>query len=494
MVAVLFAGLQPVSAQSDSQGFAIRGAHIDLRTQVMTMPALKQLALEASQDGLNTLIMEWEAAFPFEKHSTICKKGAYTKEEIREFVRYCASVGIDVIPLQNCFGHCDYILRHQRYNSLREDKKDPSQVCPLCPECHQVFTEIFTEVAALHPSKYIHIGADETRLLGKCRKCAAKVKEEGTSKLFVDYVNEMCGIVAALGKTPIIWSDMILKHPEAVAELPKDLIILDWNYGWDPNRFGKLSVIRDAGFEMWGAPSLRSSPDNVFLTMWAKHFQNLSDYIPFSKDFGYTGMIETSWSTSGVYGALYDDSYEVIEMFPMREVYPLNGFRIIQRAYAKAACSPCAPLDWRSFVKEYGEDHFGIAPSQLDAFLAYFEMPQKTVTGAQFKQDYIQRQHDLCVQMQKSFGGIKVKKHKGEFEHFTLMLDIRTNYLAFKLWECGYESEGAASKKELRNIYNDALSLQKRYIKLNKAYLKYPEDSFGDNSYLGKMRIILSNL
>ncbi|MFR6033300.1 MAG: hypothetical protein ACLUKN_09085 [Bacilli bacterium] len=32
-------------------------------------------------------------------------------------------MGIDVIPLQNCFGHCEYILRHDRYINLREDRR-----------------------------------------------------------------------------------------------------------------------------------------------------------------------------------------------------------------------------------------------------------------------------------------------------------------------------------------------------------------------------------
>lgn len=43
----------------------------------------------------------------------------------------------------------------------------------------------------------------------------------------------MCEVVKEMGKKPIIWADIILMHPEAVQELPKDLIYVDWNYGWD---------------------------------------------------------------------------------------------------------------------------------------------------------------------------------------------------------------------------------------------------------------------
>ena len=159
--------LTAIPSIAQNEDFEVKGMHIDLRTQVMTIDALKQLATDASQNGINTIVMEWEATFPFEKHPTLCNKLAYTKKEVESFVSHCTGLGIDVIPLQNCFGHCDYILRHQRYAAIREDAKDPSQVCPTrIGRCKEVFTEIFSEVVAMHPSKYIHIGADETRLLG----------------------------------------------------------------------------------------------------------------------------------------------------------------------------------------------------------------------------------------------------------------------------------------------------------------------------------------
>jgi hypothetical protein len=45
--------------------FPIRGFHLDLKIQVMTLNALKSLAAELAEMGINTLIMEWEASYPF---------------------------------------------------------------------------------------------------------------------------------------------------------------------------------------------------------------------------------------------------------------------------------------------------------------------------------------------------------------------------------------------------------------------------------------------
>ena len=116
---------------SSSTDFQVRGFHLDFRTQVMSVSAIKDLAHDLSQKGINTLIIEYEASFPFKKHATLSNKYAFTRSEIKEIVNYCSSIGIDVIPLQNCFGHCEYILRHDRYAKLRENKKEISQVCPL---------------------------------------------------------------------------------------------------------------------------------------------------------------------------------------------------------------------------------------------------------------------------------------------------------------------------------------------------------------------------
>src|SRR3954471_17824634 len=160
------------SATAQEKDFVVKGFHLDLRIQVMKMDALKAFAKKLSEQGINTLVMEWEATYPFEKHPLIPNKHAYTKEEIKSFVKYCGDIGIDVIPLQQSFGHVEYILRHERYKDLREDQKDYSQVCPLETKGDSaLFSDLYSELAATHHSKYIHIGGDETYLLGHDKKC-----------------------------------------------------------------------------------------------------------------------------------------------------------------------------------------------------------------------------------------------------------------------------------------------------------------------------------
>ncbi len=83
------------------------------------------------------------------------------KLEIVDFLKYCNGLGIDVIPLQQSFGHVEYILRNEKYKELREDQKDYSQVCPLQTKRDSaLFSDLYTELASTHASKntFIFVG------------------------------------------------------------------------------------------------------------------------------------------------------------------------------------------------------------------------------------------------------------------------------------------------------------------------------------------------
>ena len=214
--------LLPGKVIARDNDFDVKGFHLDLRIQVMTPKALHELANELADFGINTLVMEWEASYPYQKHAVISNQYAYTREEVEAFISHCHSLGIDVIPLQQCFGHVEYILRNERYSHLKEDRKEISQICPLKTEGDSLlFSELFEDMASLHSSQYIHIGGDETYLLGHCADCSRKAAAEGKSKLFVDYMKMITNIIIDMGKTPVMWADILLKHPEAASELPK---------------------------------------------------------------------------------------------------------------------------------------------------------------------------------------------------------------------------------------------------------------------------------
>ena len=490
-----------ISIKANDKDFSIKGFHIDLRCEVMTMNALKDFAKELSDIGINTIIMEWEATFPYQRNATLSNKYAYTQEEIKSFIDYCASLSIDVIPLQNCFGHVEYILRHDRYAHLKEDRKEVSQVCPMqTDECIAVFKDLFEEMAALHPSKYFHIGADETYLLGHCKLCSEKAEKEGKSKLFVDYVKEMCKLAENLGKQPIIWADIIVKYPEAVSELPKNAIFVDWNYGWMRDRFGDMDKLYNAGVTFWGAPSIRSHPDNIYITQWEKHFNNQRDFIPYSRNAGYEGMIMTSWSTSGTYGFTYDSGSEVVEMHPIRYVYPLSGFKIIIAAYGEALKNN-EPINPESFVIDYAIKQFGFTANEGQLLWKILSTPQnEIVKGKDPNNKPVSELKKETLLLQKQMLSLHPKNNKKEFDHLQLMIDIRVQYLSFKELEAHYQSVDFSRDKakylipEFEKLLKEAEEIDVRFTQLNKGFLHDEGIREVNDVRNQKMKILYANI
>ena len=462
--------------------FTVRGFHVDLRIQVMTLDALKALADELAAFGMNTLVMEWEASYPYQNNATISNELAYTREEVRSFVDYCEALGIDVIPLQQCFGHVEYILRHDRYSELKEDRKEISQLCPLKEETDSLlFADLFADMASMHRSEYIHIGGDETYLLGHCPACSLKAATEGKSKLFVDYMKMMCDIVISLGKRPVMWADILLKYPEAATEMPDETIFIDWNYGWKTNYFGDIAALQSQGLEFWGSPSVRSHPDNSYVTCWEKHFNNQRDFIPYSREAGYTGIVMTSWSTSGLYGFTWDVNYEVTDMEQVRNTWPLSGFRILLASYAEALNS-LEPIDPHAFVVRYARERFGLTEAEGELLWETLTIPPELiVNGKPATSPSIAVMRETVEEAVAKMQTLKPQSNTDEFEHFRLMLDIRLHYLKFREAEARFNAPGFSIEDkesvvaDLEGLMAETKDLDRRFAKLNRGFLHETE-------------------
>lgn len=462
----------------DSENFKVKGFHLDLRIQVMTIDALKDFANEMADFGFNTLVMEWEASYPYKEHVTISNEYSYSRKEVESFIKHCRSLGIEVIPLQQCFGHVEYILRNNRYNHLKEDRKDISQICPLkVVEDSLLFRSLFEDMASIHHSNYIHIGGDETYLLGHCPDCSAKVKREGKSKLFVDYMKMICEIVVDLGKRPIMWADIILKYPEAVDALPDETVFVDWNYGWDINHFGDIDKLQDKGFTFWGAPAIRSHPDNWYVTYWEKHLNNQRDFIPYARNADYEGLIMTSWSTSGLYGFIWDVGYEVVEMEQIRNTYPLSGFRILVAAYSQAV-NQKKPIVPHEFVQNYAAERFGLSKEEAKEFCgALLVKPELIVNGEPASGKQFQELLDENDKSRIILNKLEPNRNLKEFDHFRMMFDLRDYYLSFKKIESIYNSKDfdISDSDELIPMLKQLLErgkiLDSRFFSLNKGFL-----------------------
>ena len=513
-IAVL--GFDANDKTSKSDDFSVVAYHVDLRVQIMPMPTLKALAKEISALGFNTLIMEWEATYPYKQHSIISNRYAYSREELTKFINYSEGLGLDVIPLQQSLGHAEYILMHERYAYLRADKRNLSQIDPTqLDAARDFFTELYSDMLSTHQSQYVHIGGDETRILD-CKRCQEAWgddgEELGKSKLYVEYMTMIAEIVIAQGKTPLLWADMILAHPDAIADMPKNVIYIDWNYGWKFDRFGEnpRTLIKKYGLKFWGAPSIRSSPDDYHVTSWSKHMNNQAVYVSYARESGFEGMVLTSWSTSGQYG--YEWFWpEVVEIFPLRQVYPhaypndafrMNTLGFIEAVQQEKTFKP------KDFAHQYAQQRFGLTVGEseklwniltdesLNNKVIIGSSPLSGIKGLPDNKRVVSATLEKVRELQAALTKIVPKKNQKEFAHYHLQIDFREYYLSFRQIQYLVQSTAFSEKNNLKAI-KQLEQLLARSVELNKRFKKLFTGKLYDteierlNQYRNKKAILL---
>ena len=232
--------------------FADRAYMLDIsRDKVPTMGTLRLIVDLLAKFEYNQFQLYTEHTFAYSTHRDVWEAASpLTAEEIRELDAYCALRGIDLVPNQNSFGHLERWLVKPAYNHLAElpqggaplpwggFKKDPTTLCPTDPASLAFLDGLYAELLPNFASGLFNVGCDETfDLLGGGRSAAA-VRERGEGRVYLDFLKQVAALARKHGKRPMFWGDVILKHPELVPELPKDLIALDWGYEGNHLPFG----------------------------------------------------------------------------------------------------------------------------------------------------------------------------------------------------------------------------------------------------------------
>lgn len=216
----------------DAPALAVRGVHLDLKGGTPTIEYLHSVVDRLSSLKINTVMVEYEDKLRYDRHPAIASQSAFSKDEIRNFVEHARELHVEVMPLLQCLGHVEYILKRPEYAAYRESADHVQQWCPENPATFELFTGLADELLELHPhSLYFHIGGDEARQIGECPECAARVAKVGRHRFYLEWVKRICEYVISRGKIPVLWDDMLARHePELIDELPAEAILMYWNY------------------------------------------------------------------------------------------------------------------------------------------------------------------------------------------------------------------------------------------------------------------------
>jgi hexosaminidase len=149
--------------------------------------------------------------------------GYYTQDEIREIVKYAADRYITIIPEIEMPAHSVEVLSAYPQFSCTGGPftVPPGSYWPnvdiFCAGNDSVFTflrDVFTEVMALFPSKYIHIGGDEADKTNwkKCPRCQERIKTEGLkdeNELQSYFIKRIEKIIVSSGRKMIGWDEIL---------------------------------------------------------------------------------------------------------------------------------------------------------------------------------------------------------------------------------------------------------------------------------------------
>ncbi|MDR1011501.1 MAG: family 20 glycosylhydrolase [Opitutaceae bacterium] len=161
----------------------------------------------------------------------------YTQDQLRELVKYAARYGVDVLPELDFPGHSHAEVA--AYPQLDCEGKtrgmNDTILCAGKPFTWEFMEKVIAEVAAIFPSRYIHLGADEPFAMKRwkdCPDCQARMKARGVTTLesfYHTFVIDLNDIVKRNGRRLIVWNEAI--HPGVAPMPPKDITIHAWtNY------------------------------------------------------------------------------------------------------------------------------------------------------------------------------------------------------------------------------------------------------------------------
>ena len=294
--------------RADAKGTAIHGCTINdwpslkfrglhLFTSDKALPFHKKLIDRImSRYKMNNLILEVDF-IKWKTDPSIAVPWSEEQSDVKKELAYAHDHFIEVNPLLQSLGHCDWLFMSGKNKDIAENPDHPYAYCPTNPRVYDYIFKFYDETVKLFDNpKYVHIGHDEVQEPGgfpRHEECKKRTPEQ----IFVDDTLKVSAHLAKSGARIMLWGDMMLakgdspdatnaKDPETAKwirdQLPKDAVITDWHYASaSPGDFKSLKLFMDEGHDAiaatWYTPA------------------NIEDFSKQAKNVGALGLLQTTW-------------------------------------------------------------------------------------------------------------------------------------------------------------------------------------------------------
>lgn len=206
-----------------------------------------------AQRGCDTLLWHFTddqgCSLTFDALQGCASPNAYSKEQLRELIAYAQSRDIMMIPELETLGHTRYITRASDVLAKLSENNDVfTAICPVAPMTQEIVASLLDEVCELFDCPYVHVGMDEVNF-GDHPLTQKALQTKAHYQIFADHLQFLHRHLAKHDKRMMMWADHIIKDTQIAADLPRDVIMANWQY--DPIVPWKTTqTLLDMGFDV----------------------------------------------------------------------------------------------------------------------------------------------------------------------------------------------------------------------------------------------------
>lgn len=209
------------------------------RNAVARVDTLKKLVRQAALMGYHFigLYLEDTLEIPEEPYFGYMR-GAYTKEEIAEVVRYAELFGVEIRPYVETLAHLNQITRYERYQKFI----DTDDILLAGDERTYEFLDHYLKaVSDAFSSRRVNLGMDEAHMVGLGKYLEAHGYQNRV-EIIQKHLERVMEICRKYGLQPQMWSDMFFRlafggeyyvkdKPMADnVKIPEGLELVYWDY------------------------------------------------------------------------------------------------------------------------------------------------------------------------------------------------------------------------------------------------------------------------